>query len=135
MIGGYVLDPSIITDFGRDTVRALQAVHELDMAGQAIIIPMTAMTEALTRLETPGEVDRALLLLDFGVVVTDDLTRDNAESVATVHLTAKDETSLGMAHAALAARTRGARVVSQVPRHWAAAHPDTDVIDLGGPAG
>ncbi len=130
MIGGYVLDPSAIGDFGRDALHVLQAVHELDIAAQAIVIPMTAMTEALTRLETPEQVDRALCLLDFGVVVPDDLTRDNAESVATVHLTAKGETSLGMAHTAVAARERGATVVSCSPSGWAAAHPEVEVTGL-----
>jgi hypothetical protein len=133
VIGGYVLDPSAIGDFGRNALHAIQAVHELDMAAQPIVVPMTAMAEALTRLETPQDVDRALFLLDFGVVVPDDLTRDNTESVATVHLTAKGETSLGMAHTALAARTRTARVVSCVPDDWAAAHPDVDVTGLTGP--
>lgn len=132
MIGGYVLDPSIISDFGRDALQAVQAVHELDMAAQAIIVPMTAMAEALSRLDTPEEVDRALFLLDFGVVVTDDLTRDNTESVATVQLTAKGETSLGMAHAALAARMRTARVISRIPERWAAAHPEIRVSGLTG---
>jgi hypothetical protein len=130
VIGGYVLDPSTIEGFGRDALYALQAVHELDMAAQAIVIPTTAMAEALTGLETPEEVERALFLLDFGVVVTDDLTRDNTESVATVSSTAKGAMSLGMAHAAVASRTRAATVLSSVPARWAAAHPATDVRGL-----
>jgi hypothetical protein len=133
VIGGYVLDPSTIGDFGRGDLDAVQAVYELDMAGQAIIVPMTAMAEALTHLETPEEVDRALFLLDLGVVVTDDLTCGNTESVATIHLTAKAETSLGMAHAALAARARTAKVVSRVPERWAAAHPEIGIRGLTGP--
>jgi hypothetical protein len=56
-----------------------------------------------------------LFLLDLGVVVPDDLTRDNTPSVATAHLTAEGDTTLGTAHAALAARTRTARVVTTAP--------------------
>lgn len=130
MIGGYVLDPSTIADFGRDVLDAVQAVHELDFAAQAIVVPMTAMAEALTQLTIPEQVDRALLLLDFGVVVTDDLTRDNTESVATIHLSAKADTTLGMAHAALSARTRAADVVSRDPERWAAAHPEIKVRSI-----
>lgn len=133
MIGGYVLDPSAIGDFGREALRALHAVHELDMAAQAIIIPTTAMAEALTRLETPEEVDRALFLLDLGVVVPDDLTRDNTALVATIHLTAKGETSLGVTHAAAAAQARTACVVTCAPQIWAAAHPDVEVTTLEDP--
>jgi hypothetical protein len=131
MIGGYVLDPSTIEEFGRDTLYALQAVHELDLATQAIVVPTTAMAEALTGLDTPEEVDRALFLLDFGVVVTDDLTRDNTESVATVSSTAKGAMTLGMAHAAVASRARASKVVSAAPASWASAHPETDVRGIG----
>ena len=130
MISGYVLDPSTIEDFGRDTLYALQAVHELDMAAQSIVVPTTAMAEALTGLDSPEDVDRALFLLDFGVVVTDDLTRENTESVATIASTAKGAMSIGMAHAAVASHARAATVVSAVPARWAAAHPDTDVRGL-----
>ena len=133
MIGGYVLDPSTIKDFGRDEPNAIEAVHELDMAAQAIVIPMTAMAEALTRLDTPEQVEQALFLLDLGVVVPDDLTGDNTPSVATIHLTAKGDTSLGMAHAALAARTRAAKVVTSTPGAWLSAHPDVDVAALEDP--
>lgn len=133
MIGGYVLDPSTIGDFGREVWHAIHAVHELDMAAQAIVIPTTAMAEALTRLQTPEQVDRALFLLDLGVVVPDDLTRDNTVSVATIHLTAKGDTSLGVAHAAAAAQARAARVVTCAPETWAFAHPDIEVTPLEGP--
>jgi hypothetical protein len=133
MIGGYVLDPSTIGDFGRHTLSALQAVHELDMAAQAIVVPTTAMAEALAGFEAPEEVDRALLLFDLGVAVIDDLTRDNTESVATVQLTAKSETSLGMAHAAHAARTRAGKVVSRAPERWTSAHPDIVVREISDP--
>jgi hypothetical protein len=134
MIGGHVLDPSVIGDFGRDVLHALHAVHELDMAGQAIIVPTTAMAEALTGLWTPKEVERALFLLDLGVVVPDDLTRDNTASVATAHLTAVGDTSLGLAHTAVAAQRRAARVVTSAPDTWASAHPDVDVTSLEGGA-
>ena len=133
MIGGYVLDPSTIGDFGRDRPHAVETVHALDMAAQAIVIPMSAMAEALTRLDTPEQVEQALFLLDLGVVVPDDLTRDNTPSVATIHLTAKGDTSLGMAHAALAARTRTARVVTSTPLVWSSAHPDVHVTAVGDP--
>ena len=133
MIGGYVLDPSTIGDFGRDEPNAIEAVHQLDMAAQTIVIPMTAMAEALTRLDTPEQVEQALFLLDLGVVVPDDLTGDNTPSVATIHLTAEDDTSLGMAHAALAARTRVAKVVTSTPGAWLSAHPDVDVTALEDP--
>ncbi|MGH3377077.1 MAG: hypothetical protein ACRDP6_20290 [Actinoallomurus sp.] len=133
MIGGYVLDPSTIGDFGCDALHALQAVHELDLAAQAIIIPMTAMAEALTRLHTPEQVEQALLLLDLGVAVPDELTRDNTASVATLHLTAKGDTSLGMAHAALAARTRAAKVITCTADAWASAHPDVEVTAVEAP--
>jgi hypothetical protein len=133
MIGGYVLDPSIIGDFGRDKAHAVEAVHALDMAAQAIIIPMSAMAEALTGLETPGQVEQALFLLDLGVVVPDDLTRDNTPSVATIHLAAEGDTTVGTAHAALAARTRTARVVTTAPRLWRSAHPDVSVAALEDP--
>ncbi|GLY81038.1 hypothetical protein [Actinoallomurus iriomotensis] len=134
MIGGYVLDPSTIGDFGRDAPHAVEAVHALDMAAQAIIIPMSAMAEALTRLDTPEQVDRALFLLDLGVVVPDDLTRDNTPSVATLHLAAEGDTTLGMAHAALAARTRTARVVTTAPGAWRSAHPDVAVAVIDRPS-
>ena len=130
MIGGFVLDPATIAGFGRDEPHAVEAVHTLDMAAQAIVIPMTAMAEALTGLTTPEQVDQALFLLDLGVVVPDDLTRDNTPSVATAHLTAKGDTTLGTAHAALAARTRTARVVTTAPDVWRS-HPDVVVAALG----
>lgn len=133
MIGGYVLDPATIGAFGRDELPAVQAVYELHMAAQAIIIPTTAMAEALTRLETPRQVEQALFLLDLGVVVPDDLTRDNTSSVATVHLTATGHTTLGTAHTVVAAQTRTARVVSTTPGVWATAHPDVDVAALDDP--
>lgn len=133
MIGGYVLDPSTIGDFGREAWHALHAVHELDLAAQAIVIPATAMAEALTRLQTPEQVDRALLLLDLGVAVSDDLTRDNTATVATVHLTATGGTSLGVAHAAAAAQARAARVVTCAPETWASAHPEVEVTALEDP--
>lgn len=134
MIGGYVLDPSTIGDFGRDKPHAVEAVHTLDMAAQAIIIPMSAMAEALTRLETPDQVEQALFLLDLGVVVPDDLTRENTPSVATIHLAAEGHTTLGMAHTALAARTRTARVVTTAPGVWRSAHPDVAVTALEDPS-
>lgn len=133
MIGGHVLDPSTISDFGREASHALHAVHELDMAAQAIVIPTTAMAEALTRLQTPEQVERALFLLDIGVVVPDDLTRHNTASVATIHLTARGDTSLGMAHTAAAAQARMARVITCAPVTWTAAHPDVPVVALEGP--
>jgi hypothetical protein len=133
VIGGYVLDPSIIDDFGCDALHALQVIHELDMAAQAIVIPTTAMAEALTHLHTPEQVEQALLLLDLGVAVPDDLTRDNTASVATIHLTAKGDTTLGVAHAALAARTRTARVITCAADIWAAAHPDIEVTAIEAP--
>jgi hypothetical protein len=133
MIGGYVLDPSMIGDFGRDEPNAIEAVHELDMAAQAIVIPMTAMAEALIRLDTPEQVEQALFLLDLGVVVPDDLTADNTSSVATIHLTAEGDTSLGMAHVALVARRRAAKVVTSMPGTWLSAHPDVDVTAIEDP--
>ena len=133
MIGGYVLDPSTIGGFGRDEPNAIEAVHQLDMAAQAIVIPMTAMVEALIRLDTPEQVEQALFLLDLGVVVPDDLTGDNTPSVATIHLTAEGDTSLWMAHAALAARTRAAKVVTSTPSAWLSAHPEIDVTAIEDP--
>lgn len=130
MIGGNVLDSSVIGAFGRDTLAALHAVHELDMASQAIIVPMAAMAEGLTSLDRPEEVERAMLLLEIGVVISDDLTADNVESVTTVQLTAKAETSLGMAHAAFAAHERGARVVTLSPERWQTAHPGIEMAEV-----
>jgi hypothetical protein len=130
MIGGYVLDPSTIQAFGRGTAAALTVIDELDMAAQAILLPMTALAEALTALHTAEEVDRALVLLEFGAAVKNDLVSANVESIATAHLTARAETTLGMAHAAVAARERLWSVLTDRSEQWAAAHPEIDVARL-----
>jgi hypothetical protein len=132
VIAGAVLDPSTIAAFGRGDLDAMLSVHQFDTKAQVLVIPMTAMAEALTRLTTPKEVERALYLLEFRVAIGDDLRRDNVQSVATAHLTAKAETTLGVAHAAHASRERGWKVLTGDRGHWTAAHPDIDAIAPAG---
>jgi hypothetical protein len=127
VIAGAVLDPSLIASFGRGDPDTMLAIHQFDMKAQALLIPMTAMTEGLACLATPAEMQRALYLLEFGVVVQDDLHRGNTQSVATAHLTAQAETTLGMAHTAVASRERGWKVLTCEHTTWTAAHPDVDV--------
>ena len=102
-------------------------IDQYDMEAQAMLIPMTAMAEALTRLTAPHEAERALYLLEIGVVI-DGLGRENVRSVATAHLEAKAETTLGAAHAAHAARERSWKVLTGDRDHWATAHPDIDAV-------
>lgn len=132
MIAGAVLDPSTIAAFGRGDPDTLLTIHQFDMKAQALLIPMTAMTEALARLTTPNEMERALYLLEFGVAIHDDLHRGNAQSVATAHLTARSDATLGMAHTALASRERRWKVLTRDQASWDAAHPDVDVTTTAG---
>jgi hypothetical protein len=128
VIAGAVLDPSAIVAFGRGEHGAMLSVHQFDMKAQALLIPMTAMAEALTCLTEPKEAERALSLLEFGVAVDDRLARDNIRSVATAHLGARSATTLGAAHAAHAARDRRWKVLTGDRARWTAAHPDVEAV-------
>ncbi|GLY92390.1 PIN domain-containing protein [Actinoallomurus iriomotensis] len=128
MIAGAVLDTSTIVAFGRGEPGAMLWVDQFDMKAQALLIPMTAMAEALTRLTRPAEAERALCLLEFGVAVDDGLDRENVRSVATAHLGAKIEITLGTAHAAHAARQRRWKVLTGDHALWTTAHPDVDAV-------
>lgn len=128
MIAGAVLDPSTIVAFGHGEPAAMLSVHQFDMKAQALLIPMTAMAEALTCLTDPRQAERALYLLEFGVVIDDRLARDNVRSIATAHLAAKTEATLGTAHAAHAARERRWKVLTGDRAHWTAAHPDVEAV-------
>lgn len=128
MIAGAVLDPSMIVAFGRGEPGAMLSIHQFDMKAQALLIPATAMAEALTCLTTPRDAERALYLLEFGVVVDDSLRRDNVRSVATVHAGARAHTTLGAAHAAHAARERGWNVLTGDRAFWTEAHPDVGAV-------
>lgn len=132
MIGGVVLDPATIVAFGRGDYAALFTIDEIDLAAQAIVVPMTAITEALTQLEFPTEARTALELLSFGVAVHEDLTGDEAETVATRYVTAGDvtATTLGMSHAAVTSERRGWPVLTDSPKRWGAAHPDIELAVL-----
>jgi uncharacterized protein with PIN domain len=124
VIAGAVLDTSAIIAFGRGDPGAMLAIHQFDMKAQALLIPMTAMTEALVLLGTQHEAERALYLLEFGVAIDESLSRDNVRSVATAGVEAKAETTLGTAHAARAARERSWKVLTGDRDLWATAHPD-----------
>jgi hypothetical protein len=128
VITGAILDTSTILAFGRADSGAMLSIHQFDMKAQALLIPMTAMAEALTRLTTPREAERALYLLEFGVAVDDGLGAVNVRSVATAHLDAKAETTLGAAHTAHAARERDWKVLTGDRTFWASAHPDVDAV-------
>jgi hypothetical protein len=128
MIAGAVLDPSTITAFGRADPAAMLSIHQFDMKAQALLVPVTAMAEALTCLNAPQEAERALYLLEFGVVIDEGLARGNVRSVVTAHLDAKAETTLGMAHAAHAARERKWKVLTGDRARWATAHPEVDAV-------
>lgn len=128
MIAGAVLDTSAIIAFGRGSPDAMLLIDQYDMKAQALLVPMTAMAEALTQLTTSREAERALHLLEFGVVVDESLGCDNVRSVATAGLEAKAATTLGTAHAAHAARERSWKVLTGDRAHWATAHPDVDAV-------
>jgi uncharacterized protein with PIN domain len=128
MIAGAVLDTSAILAFGRGSPEAMLLIDQYDMKAQTLVVPMTAMTEALTQLTVPHEAERALYLLEFGVVVGESLSRGNVRSVATAGLEAKAETTLGSAHAAHSARERSWKILTGDPSHWATAHPDVEAV-------
>jgi hypothetical protein len=128
VISGAVLDTATIVAFGRADSGALLSIHQFDMKAQALLIPMTAMAEALTRLTMPKEAERALYLLEFGIAVDDGLEAVNVRSVATAHLGAKAETTLGAAHTAHAAREREWKILTGDRTFWASAHPDVDAV-------
>jgi len=128
VIAGAVLDTSAIIAFGRGSPDAMLLIDQYDMKAQALLVPMTAMAEALTRLTAPHEAERALYLLEIGVVIDDGLGRENVRSVATAGLEAKAETTLGAAHAAHAAQERSWKVLTGDRGHWATAHPDIDAV-------
>ncbi|MDN3354563.1 hypothetical protein [Actinomadura sp. DC4] len=127
MIAGAVLDTSVIVAFGRGSLDVMLLIDRFDMRAQPLVVPMTAMAEALTRLTAPHEAERALFLLEFGVVVGDGLGRDNVRSVATAGLEAKTETTLGMAHTAHAARERSWKILTGDRALWTA-YPDFDAV-------
>jgi hypothetical protein len=129
---GAVLDTATIVAFGRGEPEAMLWVDQFDMRAQALLIPMTAMAEALTQLTSPPEAERALCLLEFGVTVDDGLERANVRSVVTAHLSAQTTTTLGMAHVAHAARRRSWKVLTGDQALWAAAHPDIAVVPWAG---
>lgn len=131
MIAGAVLDTSAIVAFGRAEPEAMLLVDQHDMKAQGLLIPMTAMTEALVSLTARHEAERALYLLEFGVVIDESLSRDNVRSVATAGIEAKAETTLGTAHAARAARERSWKVLTGDRGHWAAAYPDVEAVGWG----
>lgn len=131
MIAGAVLDTSAIVAFGRGEPEAMLAIHQFDMKAQALLIPMTAMAEALVDLSAQHEAERALYLLEFGVAVDESLNRDNVRSVATAGVEAKAETTLGAAHAARAARERSWKVLTGDRDLWATAHPDVEAVGWG----
>lgn len=128
MIAGAVLDTSAIMAFGRGSPDAMLLIDQYDMKAQTLLVPMTAMAEALVQLTTPYEAERALYLLEFGVVVDESLSRANVRSVATAGLAAKGETTLGAAHAAHSARERSWKILTGDPAHWATAHPDVEAV-------
>jgi uncharacterized protein with PIN domain len=128
VIAGAVLDTSMIVAFGRGEPGAMLSIHQFDMKAQALLIPMTAMAEALTRLTTPRDAERALYLLEFGVVVDDGLRRDNVQSGATIQVGARAQTTLGAAHAAHVAQERGWKILTGDRAHWAAAHPHVEAV-------
>lgn len=130
MIAGAVLDTSAIVAFGRGDPGAMQAIHQFDQKAQALLIPMTAMTEALMELAA-HEAERALYLLEFGVVVDESLSRDNVRSVAIAGIEARAQTSLGAAHAARAARERNWKVLTGDRAFWAVTHPDVEAVGWG----
>lgn len=131
MIAGAVLDTSTIVAFGRGEPGAMLAIHQFDMKAQALLIPMTAMTEALVALGAENEAERALYLLEFGVAIGESLNRDNVRSVAIAGVEAKAETTLGAAHAARAARERNWKVLTGDPDLWTSAHPDVEAVEWG----
>jgi hypothetical protein len=131
VIAGAVLDASAIAAFGRGDPGAMLAIHQFDTKAQALLIPMTALAEALVGLTSQHEAERALYLLEFGVVVDENLSRDNVRSVATAGIEAKAETTLGAAHAARAARERNWKVLTGAYDHWANARPDIEAVGWG----
>jgi uncharacterized protein with PIN domain len=128
VIAGAVLDTSAIVAFGRGDPDAMLLVDRFDVKAQALLIPLTAMAEALMGLTAQHEAERALLLLEFGVVIDDSLRRDNLRSVATAGVEGKTETTLGTAHAAHAARERNWKVLTGDRAHWRTVHPDVDAV-------
>jgi uncharacterized protein with PIN domain len=128
VIAGAVLDTSAIMAFGQGSPEAMLLIDQYDMKAQTLLIPMTAMAEALIRLTAPREAERALYLLEFGVVIGEDLSRGNVRSVATAGLEAKAETTLGAAHAAHSARERSWKILTGDLAHWATAHPDAEAV-------
>jgi hypothetical protein len=132
VIAGAVLDTSTITAFGRADPGAMLAIHQFDAKAQPLLIPMTALAEALTSMVTSREAERALYLLEFGAVVDDDLRRDNMRSVISARLGATARTTLGTAHAAHAARARRWKVLTGDLALWSAAHPDVEAVTWSG---
>ena len=128
MIAGAVLDTSAILAFGRGSPEAMLLIDQYDMKAQTLLVPMTAMAEALMRLTAPHEAERALSLLEFGVVIGESLSRGNVRSVTTAGLEAKAETTLGAAHAAHSARERTWKILTGDPSHWATAHPGVEAV-------
>jgi uncharacterized protein with PIN domain len=125
---GAVLDTSAILAFGRGSPDAMLLIDQYDMKAQTLLVPMTAMAEALTQLTVPREAERALYLLEFGVVVGESLSHGNVRSVATAGLEAKAGTTLGAAHAAHSARERSWKILTGDPSHWATAHPGVEAV-------
>jgi hypothetical protein len=129
VIGGFVLDPDAIESVGRLDLNTLWLIERVDMQAQAIVLPAAAVTEALTRLETPDEAARVQALLEFGVAVTEDLACDDAESVAIEYRAAQGETSVGMAQANAIATKRSWPVLTSAPLRWQKAYPATEIAD------
>lgn len=128
MIAGAVLDTSAILAFGRGSPDAMLLIDQYDMKAQTLLVPMTAMAEALMRLTAPHEAERALYLLEFGVVIGESLSRGNLRSVVAAGLEAKAETTVGAAHAAHSARERRWKILTGDLVHWATAHPDVEAV-------
>jgi hypothetical protein len=127
MTGGFVLDQTSIEDFARLDADVLRAIETLDLLAQAVVIPATCLTEALTRLESPQEAEHAQFLAGFGGAITEDLTPENAESVAIAYRDAASEATLGMAHSVAIARQRSWPVLTTDPKRWERAYPDVEI--------
>ena len=129
MTGGKVLDTSTLLSFANNRISALLAIDAADRAAQTVVVPATALTSALVGV-TPDQAESMDYLLDFGVVIIDELTRVTAPEVAATMTIASSPADLAVAHAAYSARSRGWAVITANARLWADTYPDIPTEQL-----
>lgn len=120
MTGGKILDTSAQRAFAHERMAALLAIDAADQQAQTLVVPAAALATALVNL-SPTQAENVEHLLDFGVVIVDELTQTTApEAAATLATAHSSRADLATAHTAYSARSA---------RSWASTYPEKAARD------